>query len=189
VKLKEMVALCACLMGTDEKVADENSIRTAEEQNLYDKLVHGINSAYRLICSEVWRPITRERVVLDNESKIKTEFLFRGFLQLVNVCDTNGKTIAAREMKDRILVSGHPGMAVDIYYYYVPMPLIDPADEPVLPSSQVDERAYVYYALSLYFMSQNQYNEARAWELRYRSVADNISQGRGRRYLPMRRWS
>jgi hypothetical protein len=92
------------------------------------------------------------------------------------VTGTHGEPIASREYKDYVCVAAKPAAAVDISYYYVPEPLILPGDEPELPENRVDACAYVYYALSMYYMSENRFNEARAWELRYRSIVDNISQ-------------
>lgn len=186
--LKEMIRLCCSLIGAKDDIAEESNIKTEDDKSLYSRLVHGINSAYRLIARDVYRPVWEERVRIDKNSRVNINSLSRGFSQLRAVRGKGGESLAAKETKDYIYVAAAPGTLVEISYYYVPDALTQPEDEPVLPQGRVDPRAYVYYALSLYYTSEGRYADARAWELRYRSVVDNISENRQSRFLPMRRW-
>lgn len=158
-----------------------------EDENVDKVLGRCINSAYMILARDKWRPVKRERVdAEDGEIPIKN--LKEDFVSLKSAYGINGLKLGAWSGKDFIHIPKWIDTAV-VEYYYLPKPMALGADEPVLPETQVDPYAYIYFAVSRYLNIKHRHAEASVWDSAYRNTVDNISEARGCRVMNGERWT
>lgn len=156
------------------------------DPDLDEIIGHGINIAYLAIARDKWRPTFKEKMdAVDGKVPIKA--LSERFISLKSAITESGFIAGGWAGKDFIHFS--PVVSrVWIEYYYLPAPLEFDEDVPLIPASQVDPYAYIYYAASHYYNVKHQHADASVWEAKYRNIADNIHEVRGYGTMPCERW-
>ena len=187
-KLRELAAGCAVLLGIDDGFLREGGVMTEDEQLVYERLKSAIYSVYNFISKDYCRPLYTETVTTDNKSGVLINELTKSFMQLHSAKNEKGCPVAGREYPDYVRFSVRPGSQVSVTYYYLPSRLEDLDDEVELPEKDVAAEAYLYGALSLYYTTEGRHTEAAAWDRRYKSVLDGTERMRGEHRLPSRRW-
>lgn len=187
-KLRELAAGCAVLLGIDDGFLREGGVMTEDEQLVYERLKSAINSVYNFIAKDYCRPLYTETVITDNKAGILTSTLSKSFMQFHSAENEKGFRVAGREYADYIRFSVRPGSQVSVTYYYLPPRLQGLDDEVELPEKDVAAEAYLYGALSLYYTTEGRHTEAAAWDRRYKSVLDGTERMRGEHHFKARRW-
>ena len=186
-KLRELAAGCAVLLGIDDGFLREGGVMTEDEQLVYERLKSAINSVYTFIAKDYCRPLYTETVQTDRKSGVLISELAKSYMQFHSAKNEKGCPVAGREYPDYVRFSVRPGSQVSITYYYLPPRLEDLDDEVELPEKDVAAEAYLYGALSLSYTTEGRHTEA--WARRYKSVLDGTERMRGEHRLPSRRWS
>lgn len=170
-KLKEMIAIGRVLYGDE----DISAPLEGWQQHLAEVLTQGINTAYQTLARERCPLYTQEEIVLPEEG-FETASFRLPFLGLQEAL-VNGKKVRAYCEKGRIY-AGFPGgtlpagTRLTVCYRYLPPPLSGPEDAPLIPEAEIDHRAFVYFALSLYCGAQRRFSDAQNWDWRYRSLLE-----------------
>lgn len=147
---------------------------------------NAVNNAYLTIARDKWRPVTSEKAQFFN-LRYPIELLSENFVALKSVSDSAGRKVDAWAGKDFIHVFCDAD-EMNIEYCFLPVPMHEDTDEPILPVSQVDPYAYIYFAASIYCSVKHQHTEASMWDTRYRNVVENIKETRSGFIMPKRRW-
>ena len=166
---------------TDELLEKE----TEDDEVFLGQLKHAVNTAYMTVARDKWRPAAAEEMCVC-KGKIPIAELSECFVGLKSV-KWNGLRVGAWAGKDFIHVCENIQKVI-VEYYYLPVPMEEDEDEPVIPFAQVDPYAYIYFAASLYCSIRHLHAEAAVWDSRYRNVVDNVKEVRSGFTLPAGRW-
>lgn len=146
-----------------------------------------INTAYMTLARDKWRPVKREEAEA-TDGEIQISKLAEDFVSLKSAYTESGFKLGAWAGKDFIHIPKWTDRAV-LEYYFLPKPMTLADDEPIIPETQVDSYAYVYFAVSRYLNVKHRHSEASIWDSAYRNIVDNISEARGCKVMKVQRWT
>ena len=89
-KLRELAAGCAVLLGIDDGFLREGGVMTEDEQLVYEQLKSAINSVYNFISKDYCRPLYTETVTTDNKSGVLINELTKSFMQFHSAKNEKG---------------------------------------------------------------------------------------------------
>ena len=162
--------------------------KTEDSDELDGQIKHALNVAYMTVARDKWRPTTSELMKPDLKTGcVPIKNLSECFVSLKTVRRYGGMRLRAWAGKDFIHISP-PFIQVAVEYYYLPHPLENPDDTPIIPSAQVDPYAYIYFAAAQCLNIKHMHSEAAVWEKKYKDIADNIHEVRGNIIIPDERW-
>ncbi len=172
----EMVQRCAEILDVQDR----------DDQKLTDKIKHAINVAYMTIARDKFRPVKSELASVKN-GIINIKSLSESFVGLKNVQSVGGMKVAAWEDRENIHVSSC-FYQVRVFYYFLPKPLVNDSDQPIIDETQVDPYAFIYFAAAFCLNIEHRHAEASVWDGRYRLVVENIKEVRSSFIMPRERW-
>lgn len=80
-KLRELAAGCAVLLGIDDGFLREGGVMTEDEQLVYERLKSALNSVYTFIAKDYCRPLYTEVITTDAKSGVLISELSKSYMQ------------------------------------------------------------------------------------------------------------
>ena len=153
---------------------------SAQQSEKVDKLLTAVN----LVCDEVareYQPILQvENFVVKNFKLPLCDFAFE-VADILSVKDKLGRNVKYKIFEDYVFVCGRE---IEVIYSSVPDALgIDDDFFSTLP-----ERAIAYGAAREYFFMNGKYDDANAWEERFKNSLQVLLRRKSEVKMPRRRW-
>lgn len=108
-KLRELAAGCAVLLGIDDGFLREGGVMTEDEQLVYERLKSALNSVYTFIAKDYCRPLYTEVITTDAKSGVLISELSKSYMQFHSAKNEKGCPVAGREYPDYVRFSVRPG--------------------------------------------------------------------------------